>query len=138
MSYSDRGPLARWRDDGPRGLPSNRLGAVYSALHSFWSARRAAVTVDRRTAGARRDAYSVILFNSKTTPILANDITSTPDELSNAVRRHQAFGGRDFSGALQEGRAIMEQNWNAQRLVFEPSLSLALFIDVYRGSEHQS
>jgi hypothetical protein len=32
----------------------------------------------------------------------------------------------------------MEQNWNAQRLVFEPSLSLALFIDVYRGSEHQS
>jgi hypothetical protein len=117
MSYRDRSPLA----GGPGTMPSNRLSAVYSALYRFWSARRAAVTVDRQTSGARRDAYSVILFNSTTTPVLVNDSTRTPDELLNVLRRHKALGGRDFSGALQSSQVIMERNWSRKRLVFESS-----------------
>ena len=128
MSYPDRSPLA----DRPKLRPFNRLGAVYSALYSFWSARHAAVTVDRETAGTLRDAYSVILFNSTTTPVLTNNFTSTPDELLKALRCYKALGGRDFSGALQSGQVIMEQNWNTKRLVFESSLSPAPFIDVDR------
>ena len=134
MSYFDRSPLA----SGPRVLPFNRLGAVYSALYSFWSARSAAVTVGRQTAGTLRDAYSVILFNSAATPVLTNDFTSTPDKLLSAVQSYEAVGGRDFSGALRFGQVIMEQNWSTKRLVFDLSLSPALFIDVDRDSEYRS
>ena len=114
MSWDDRCPLA----DAPMTdlitrFANNRLGAVYSALHGFWSARHAA-----DTAGARRDAYSVILFNSASIPILINDFTSTPDQLLGAVLGHQAGGGRNFSEALRAGRAVMEQNWSSERLVF--------------------
>ena len=114
MSWDDRCPLA----DAPMTdlitrFANNRLGAVYSALHGFWSSRHAAVT-----AGARRDAYSVILFNSASIPILINDFTSTPDQLLGAVLGHQAGGGRDFSEALRAGRTVMEQNWSSERLVF--------------------
>ena len=130
MSYTDRSPLA----SVPGILPCNRLGAVYSALYNFWSARRAAVTVGRC---ALRDAYSVILFNSTTTPALTNDFTSTPDKLLNAVQSYEALGARDFSGALRFGQVIMEQNWSTKRLVFESSLSPAPFTDVDRDSEHR-
>ena len=95
---------------------NNRLGAAYSALYGFWSARHARV-------GARRDAYSVILFNSASTPILINDLTSTPDQLLDVVLGHQAGGGRNFSEALRAGRAVMEQNWSTERLVLIKSIS---------------
>jgi hypothetical protein len=119
MSFTDRGPLA----DAPMTnrilrFSNNRLGAVYSALYGFWSARHAAVTAARQAAGARRDAYSVILFDSATTTILTNDFTSTPDQLLDAVLNYQAGGGTNFAGALQTGRAVMEQNWSTERLVF--------------------
>jgi len=94
---------------------NNRLGAVYSALYSFWSARHAAVSGGRQTVGARRDAYSVILFNSATTSIMKNDFTSTPDQLLNAVLGHQADGGTNFVMALRTGGTIMEQNWSTDR-----------------------
>jgi hypothetical protein len=131
MSSTDRGPLA----DAPmtnriRQSSNNRLGAVYSALYSFWSARQAAVTAGRQAASTRRDAYSVILFNSVTTSILTNDFTSTPDQLLDAVLVHRAGGGRNVSEALRAGRVIMEQNWSTERLVFWSSLSLAIFTDV--------
>jgi hypothetical protein len=126
MSCCDRGPLA----DAPmtnriRQIANNRLGAVYSALHGFWSARHAAVTVGNRSGvGARRDAYSVILFNSTTTSILTNDFTSTPDQLLNAMLAYGAGGGTNFSAALRVGGAVMEQNWSTERFVSWSSVSL--------------
>lgn len=117
MSFNDIVP----RVDAPMAniitqFANNRLGAVYSALYGFWSSRHAA-TVGRQTVGTRRDAYSVILFESATTYILINDFTSTPDELLGSVLGHQADGGTNFSEALRAGGAVMEQNWSAERLV---------------------
>jgi hypothetical protein len=119
MSSCDRGPLA----DAPmtsqiRRIANNRLGAIYSALHGFWSARHAAVTVGRQSGvGARRDAYSVILFDSTTRSILTNDFTSTPDQLLNAMLAYQTGSGTNFSEALRAGGAVTEQNWSTKRLV---------------------
>jgi len=128
MSSCDRGPLA----DAPmtsriRQTANNRLGAVYSALHGFWSARHAAVTVGPSRlsgVGARRDAYSVILFDSTTRSILTNDFTSTPDQLLDAMLAYQAGGETNFSEALRAGGAVMEQNWSTERLVSWSSISL--------------
>ena len=131
MSSCDRGPLA----DAPmtnriRRTANNRLGAVYSALHSFWSARHAAVTVGRQSGVvARRDAYSIILFDYATTFILRNDFTtSTPDQLLDAMLAYRTGGGTNFSEALRAGRAVMEQNWSTERLVFVISMHLLLTI----------
>ncbi len=60
MDSSDRQPLA----EGPaaeriRSVSNNRLGAVYSALYSFWSARQAAVTAGQRTLGTQRGIDTV-------------------------------------------------------------------------------
>jgi hypothetical protein len=118
MSRGDRRPLdGALMTNRILRVANNRLGAVYSALYSFWSARHA-VTAGRQTVGTRRDAYSVILFNSTTIPVLTNDFTSFPDQLLDAVLDHRADGGRNFSEALRAGRAVMEQNWSAERLVF--------------------
>jgi hypothetical protein len=119
MSSTDRSPLA----DAPMTnrivrFANNRLGAVYSALYGFWSARHAAVTVGQQTVGARRDAYSVILFDSTTTRILTNDFASTPDQMLDAVLAHRTGGGTNFSEALRVGGVVMEQNWSTERLVF--------------------
>ena len=126
MSSSDRGPLA----DAPmtnriRQTANNRLGAVYSALHGFWSARHAAVTVGRQSGvDARRDAYSVILFDSTARSILTNDFTSTPDQLLDAMLAYQTGGGTNFSEALRASGTAMEQHWSTERLVSWPSVSL--------------
>src|SRR5487761_1840560 len=112
MCSTDRQPLA----DGPaaariRQRADNRLGAVYSALYSFWTARHAAITAGQQlgarrgldtvysalynlwgagpAAGSagqypgsgRRDAYSVVLFSDSTRTVLTNDFTSDPDQL---------------------------------------------------------
>src|ERR1700761_9015755 len=55
MDFSDRQPLT----EGPAAeriqqRSNNRLGAVYSALYSFWSARHAAIGAGQRTLGAQR------------------------------------------------------------------------------------
>jgi len=115
MSFNDRLPLA----DAPmtnqiQQSANNRLGAVYSALYSFWMARHTA-TAGRQTSGARRDAYSIILFNQTTANVLTNDFTSTPDELLDAMLRSQAYGGTNFSAALRAGQAVMEQHWSTER-----------------------
>jgi len=116
MSCNDRHPLA----DAPmtnliRRSADNRLGAVYSALYSFWSSRHFAITANRPAVGARRDAYSVILFNEEPTQILTNDLTSTPDQLLGTVIHHQASGGTNFTAALRTGQTVMEQNWSSER-----------------------
>ena len=126
MSSCDRGPLA----DAPmtnriRKTANNRLGAVYSALYGFWSARHAAVTAGRQSSvGARRDAYSVILFESKARSILTNDFASTPDQLLDAMLAYRTGGGTNFSEALRAGGAVMKANWSTERLVSWSSISL--------------
>src|SRR6266849_493535 len=128
MSSCDRGPLAGApMTNRIRQTANNRLGAVYSALHGFWSARHAAVTVGpgrQSGVGARRDAYSVILFESTARSILTNDFTSTPDQLLDAMLPYRAGNGTNFSEALRAGGAVMEQNWSTERLVSWSSISL--------------
>lgn len=147
MSLSDRQPLA----DGPAAerimeRSNNRLGAVYSALYSFWSARHAAVTAGQRTLGTqrgldavysalhsfwsarhvgatggqesvvtRRDAYSVILFNNSATTAVADDFTSSPDQLLDIMLSNHATSGTDFATALRAAESIMVRYWNTER-----------------------
>jgi hypothetical protein len=120
MSNGDRQPLHNApQTDRIRLRCNNRLGAVYSALYSFWSARHAAATANRQTISARRDAYSVILFNDVTTRVLINDFTSSPDDLLGIVLERTASGGTNFTEALLEGQAVMEQHWNTERHAIE-------------------
>ncbi|KAF8262185.1 hypothetical protein EI94DRAFT_720781, partial [Lactarius quietus] len=116
MSSPDRGPLI---DSPTRNLiiptANNRLGAIYSALSSFWSARHAAVTAGQHIVGARRDAYSIVLFNEKATNILANDFTSSPDRLLNLMLPYQASGTTSFSEALLVGKEAMTEHWSTER-----------------------
>jgi hypothetical protein len=119
MSNIDRRPLA----DAPatdliRQYTDNRLGAVYSALYSFWSARNAALTAGQQVVGARRDAYSIVLFSKRTKNVLVNDFTSTPDQLLGLVLAERPSHGTKFTAALEAARAIMEQNWSTERPVF--------------------
>jgi hypothetical protein len=131
MSYSDRYPLA----DAPmtnriRRSANNRLGAVYSALYSFWTSRHVAVTANRQAVLARRDAYSFVLFNGSTTQVLNNDFTSTPDQLLDTVLPHQASGSTNFTEALRTGQTMMEQNWTTERFaVFSPAILQVLCFD---------
>jgi von Willebrand factor type A domain len=118
MSSDDRGPLANAPATNQiRQLSNNRLGAVFSALYSFWSARHAATTTGRRTIGVRRDAYSVILFNEAIMRVLTNDFTGSPDQLLSVVLNNKASGGTNFSAALRAGQAVMEENWTTERHV---------------------
>ncbi|KAI0246219.1 hypothetical protein BJV78DRAFT_1286673 [Lactifluus subvellereus] len=116
----DRRPLADTpAADRIRRFADNRLGAVYSALYGFWSSRHAAVTAGQQVAGARRDAYSVILFEDDTENKVVNDFMSTPDELLTlAMLNVRAYGGTDFSEALRAAHAVMIQNWSTERLVY--------------------
>ena len=63
-------------------VADNRLGAAYSALYSFWTARSAAT--NHSSARVRRDAYSIVLFDRSPHEVLCNDFTSSPDELLDA------------------------------------------------------
>ena len=152
MACTDHQPLS----DAPattriRTQSPNRLGAVYSALYCFWSARHAVATVmqeslgarfystlhtflgrsettavDQHTTSTRRDAYSVVLFNHLAKNALVNDLTSTPDQLLGALLGERADGGTDFSSALRAGEAIMVENWSTERLVTKSRLSVLL------------
>ena len=129
MSSNDRLPLA----DAPatdriKERADNRLGAVYSALYGFWLARHTAVSSSQveETTGARRDAYSVIMFNSKTRKVVTNDFTSSPDELLDIVLDTEAEGGTNFAVALQAAQAVMEENWEKDR-----SANLTLLFGYY-------
>jgi hypothetical protein len=118
MSRVDRRPLV----DAPAAdliqqHADNRLGAVCSALYSFWSARHVAATAGQQGAGARHDAYSVVLFSERAKNVLVNDFTSTPDELLDIVLAEEPSGATSFSEALKAAGAIMEQHWSTERPV---------------------
>jgi|SRR5882762_9267759 len=116
MSGSDRHPLPNSPVTGKIIQRSNnRLGAVYSALYSFWSARHVAVTVGSQVSQARRDAYSVILFDHAICSSVTNDFKSSPDQLLDAVLRHASGGGTNFTMALRSAQTVMEQNFSTER-----------------------
>jgi hypothetical protein len=88
-------------------------------------------------AGARRDAYSVVLFCQRVTNILVNDFTRTPDQLLDTVLAEQPSWGTNFSGALGAARAIMEEYWSAERLVSVPASSyLFLWFPTTQDARH--
>ncbi|PIL36992.1 hypothetical protein GSI_00684 [Ganoderma sinense ZZ0214-1] len=114
MGINDRRPL----DNTPttqliRGSHNNRLGAVYSSLHGFWEARHRAVMVNGGTA--RRNAYSVILFDHTISTAITHDFTSTPTQLLDTVLRYQADGGTDFTLAIGMAQSCLERHWSTER-----------------------
>jgi hypothetical protein len=148
MCSNDRLPLA----DGPaaeriRARAPNRLGAVYSALYSFWTARHVAATagqqlgtrrgidsvysalynfwstspatstVEQPPSHGRRDAYSVVLFNDSTKTVLTNDVTRNPNQLLDIILGEQSGGGTNFMAALRAAQLVMLQHWSKERLV---------------------
>jgi hypothetical protein len=116
MSSRDRRPSP--------GIPStpkivarsdNRLGAVYSALHSFWMARQAAIN-SSGGGGVRRDAYSVLLHHHLAEPTsIINDFNRTPDQLLDELLPHPACGDNDFEAALMLAQNMMETHWSTER-----------------------
>ena len=113
---------------------NNRLGAVYSSLHGFWTSRQAAVNaIGQNAAVARRDAYSVVLFQSSATTIISNDLTSTPDNLLNNIVSQVAGGGTNYTAALTTAQSLMVQHWSNERYVI-PGRSLRTPIDVPKVS----
>ncbi|KAL4249106.1 hypothetical protein ABKN59_005757 [Abortiporus biennis] len=96
MSGNDRRPLANTPVTHQIVVAhDNRLGAVYSSLFAFWSARQAAMNAGNSQVNNRRDAYSIVLFDSSATIVLENDFTRTPQNL------------------LQQ--SMMERNWSTER-----------------------
>jgi len=88
---------------------NNRLGAVYSSLHAFWTARSAVAS------SSRRDAYTAIFHDAIMTTCFANDFTSTPDQMLQRLLPTSAGGSNDFDGALKAAQAAMERFWSAER-----------------------
>ena len=91
---------------------NNRYGAVLSSLHSFWTARAAAIASSN---AARRDAYSVILFDHQVDAPIVNDFASTPDQLLDVLLGFGTTGGTNFTLAIQQAQQVMEQNWSTER-----------------------
>jgi len=99
-----------------RQYNDNRLGAVYSSLHGFWVSRQAALNAAGQNAViARRDAYTVLLFNSWLETCVSNDFASPPEALLNTIAPHAASGGTNYTGALAGAQALMVQHWSNER-----------------------
>ena len=120
MSLSDRQPLPN--SSGIERIvrkANNRLGAVFSALYSFWIARQAAVDRNSSLGGSRKDAYSLIFFNHEASASsIQNDFSSSPDELLNAALDFNINGGTDFTRALEKTEEVMISHWSTER--YEP------------------
>ena len=116
MSLQDRQP-----PPGSSGIEriertaNNRLGAVFSALYSFWIERQAAVDRNSLLGRSRKDAYSLIFFNHEPSTSIENDFTSSPDELLTAALQFNAIGGKDFSSALETAQKVMTSHWCTER-----------------------
>ena len=116
MSFNDRRPLQNTPASARIIATANdRFGAVLSSLFSFWSARAAAIGSGGNAA--RRDAYSVILFNHGVLTAIENDFTSTPDQLLDALLPYEADGGTNYTDAIIHAQGLMERNWSTERYV---------------------
>ena len=123
----------------PRNTPStvtisrynnNKLGAVYSSLYRFWTSRQAAANpTGQNAAVARRDAYSVILFDDLAATIISNDFSLSPDNLLSSIASHRASGGTDYTAALTAAQSLMVQHWSNERYVIPVGQSLRTPID---------
>ncbi|KAF8548217.1 hypothetical protein OG21DRAFT_1449416 [Imleria badia] len=114
MGLDDRRPLPNTPATARISAASNnRYGAVLSSLHSFWIARAAAIASSN---AARRDAYSVVLFDHTVDAPIVNDFASTADQLLDVLLGFGPDdGGTNFSLAIQQTQAIMEQSWSTER-----------------------
>ncbi|KAG1886619.1 hypothetical protein F4604DRAFT_1278700 [Suillus subluteus] len=113
MASGDKHPLPNTpASDRIVRRSNNRFGAVLSSLYSFWSARAAAIGGQQ---AARRDSYSVILFDHTVTNAFVNDFVSSPDQLLDAVLRYSADGGTNFTAAIMQAQSVMEQHWSTER-----------------------
>ncbi|KAL5513533.1 hypothetical protein ACEPAH_3932 [Sanghuangporus vaninii] len=114
MSIQDRRPVPTYpASTRIMRTANNRLGSVYYALHSFWSAR--ATAMNQAGVQTRRDAYSAILFNGSATEVYTNDFSSTPDNLLDSILRYSADGGTNFSAAIHMAEEIMTRHWSTER-----------------------
>ena len=117
MSKADQKPIPNAPGiDRIQSKANNRLGAVFSSLYSFWIARQA--TFDRNAqygGGVRKDAYSLIFFDSAPINCIENDFTSSPYELLTAALQYDAGGGTDFGRALKRTRNVMTLHWSNER-----------------------
>jgi hypothetical protein len=73
------------------------------------------MTSGQQSIGARRDAYSVILFNASTDNVVVNDFTSSPDQLLDIVLNKQTEWGTDFAAAIKASQEVMVDNWSTER-----------------------
>ncbi|KIK48596.1 hypothetical protein CY34DRAFT_798112 [Suillus luteus UH-Slu-Lm8-n1] len=113
MSLTDRQPLRNTpASDRIIQRSNNRFGAVLSSLYGFWSARAAAVAGRQ---SARRDSYSIILFDRSVVDAVVNDFSSSPDQLLDVVLRHNTSVGTNFTAAIQRAQLVMEQHWSTER-----------------------
>ena len=86
---------------------NNRLGAVYSALYDFWSARQA-------TAGLG-DANTVILHAEGTHSVCENDSMRSPTELLDLLLPFGPAGGNNFPVALKAADNAISKWWDDAR-----------------------
>ncbi|KZP02990.1 hypothetical protein FIBSPDRAFT_769606, partial [Athelia psychrophila] len=115
MAKGDRHPLPNTPVTNLIAIQSdNRLGAVLSSLHSFWSSRHAAVAAGAQTAN-RRDSYSVIMFHRDIINPLTHDFSSSPDQLLAALLPYRPARGTNYTSAIQKAQTVMERNWNTER-----------------------
>lgn len=116
MSLEDRQPLSHHPAYAPISrAANNRLGAVFSALHTFWSARAAAFNQAAGTGANRRDAYSVVLFDHTCMEVVQNDFNRNPDQLLSKILQYTAGGGTDFNRALSAAKQVMQRYWSTER-----------------------
>jgi hypothetical protein len=117
MSWADQTPLPNAPGiDRIKPKANNRLGAVFSSLHSFWIARQAEFDRNAQSGGGvRKDAYSLIFFDSAPTTCFENDLTSSPEELLTAVLQYDADGDTDFTLALRKTKEVMISHWSNER-----------------------
>ncbi|KIM52556.1 hypothetical protein SCLCIDRAFT_549583 [Scleroderma citrinum Foug A] len=114
MSSVDRRPLQNTPASARIiATANNRFGAVLSSLFSFWSARATAIGSGMNVA--RRDAYSVILFNHAALTAIENDFTSTPDQLLDALLPYKADRGTNYTAALVHAQDLMKKHWCTER-----------------------
>ncbi|KAL4067468.1 hypothetical protein V8B97DRAFT_2061708 [Scleroderma yunnanense] len=114
MTCTDRRPLPNRPASAKIAARSNnRFGAVLSSLFDFWSARAAATTSNSH--GARKDAYSVILFNSRAITAIEHDFARNPDQLLDELLPYTGSGGTNFTAAITEAQTVMERNWSTER-----------------------
>lgn len=110
MKNDDRQPLegsAVCAKIRARGM-NNRLGAVYAALHSFWTARQAGY-------GLQHDTNTVILHAEGTQSVCENDSTRSPDELLDLLLPNAPKGGNSFNKALKAADAAISKWWDDSR-----------------------